>query len=362
MRTSAGSLKPLLWLAALLWLTACGSEHITSCEPFGAVTPICGVKAPEDIEPLPENGGLIVAEYGDDGKHTGDLLWYQPGSNEGFVTLVSNNEVAPGAGDVIWGETDCPVPRQLSPHGIHLSRRDDSLQLLVVNHASPDAVLMYEVRTSTEPGQPPVLDWRGCVSFPGEASLNDVAALPGGGFAVTHMYPRQNQIIGLIKVSLGLTEGHVWLWSPEQGLRVLPNSGAKIPNGIQAAADGQSLWVNHSADNGLRQYGLPGGEILQTVPVPNLDNSSWLPDGRLLVASFDSMLGLAGCFGATEGSCGAPYSLVAVDPANGDTETLFHSSDGEPFGPATIAVAYRGKLYAGSFTGDRMAVIDIDLD
>ena len=95
----------------------------------------------------------------------------------------------------------------------------------------------------------------------------------------------------------------------------------------------------------------------QLIEVPNIDNSAWLDDGRLLLASHLSPLRMGHCFEVIEGSCGAGYELVAVDTDSGATEVLFRHEGGGPFGPATVAVPYRGRLYAGSFSGDRLAEI-----
>ncbi len=357
-------MKPLVLACLLLpvaLLTACADIQ-TSCEPSGAVTPICGVQMPEDIAVLPDEGGLIVSQYGDNGKHSGELLWYQPGPQAEFITLATSGNVDIGAEKADnWGQPGCTAPDMLSPHGIHLSERGDLLQILVVNHGAREQVLMYEVNPSADSQQAPSLSWRGCVTFPEIATLNDVAALPDGGFAVTHMYPRENELLGLIKVVLGLSQGHVWRWVPGQDIEVLAGTQAKVPNGIEVSPDGNSLWINNYTEGELRQYDLDTSTVIQAIPVPNIDNSAWLPDGRLLLASHDSLLDMAGCFGVTEGSCAAGYSLVAVDTETGKTKTIFQSSPDQAFGPATVAVLYRGVLVAGSFSGDRMAIIDIEL-
>ena len=346
-------------LAALL-VTLAGCARIeTSCATVGAVKPLCGVQMPEDIEVLPDEGGLLIAEYGHDGELMGDLVWYQPGPEAAFVSLVSNDNITTGAGE-IWGSVDCAVPDKLSPHGIHLSKRGATMQLLVVNHSSYEQVLFYEVKTSRDPQQPPALEWRGCVTFPEYAVLNDVAALPGAGFAVTHMYQRESQTMAQFKSMLGLNDGHVWLWYPGKGASILPNSSARLPNGVEVAEDGRSIWVNNYIDQEVKQYAIPSGDVLSSVHVPNIDNSAWLPDGRLLLASHKFPLGMMRCFGVTEGTCAAGYELIAVDTVAGTTETLFSSSDDELFGPATVAVEYKGKLYAGSFSGDRLAEITLD--
>ncbi|CAA0079234.1 Uncharacterised protein [Halioglobus japonicus] len=347
--------RSLTILLMILVIPACGQVEL-SCAPAGKVTPICGVQMPEDLAPMPNGGGILVAEYGDGGKLSGELKWFQPEADNGFVSVLNSKDIAKGAAKD-WGEADCPVPELLSPHGIHLAQRGDSLQLLVVNHSSTEQVLFYEVQPSGDTNTAPVLSWRGCVSFPENAVLNDVVALPDGGFAVTHMYNRESETMAMIKSLLGLNDGHVWRWHPDSGLQVMANTTAKMPNGIEVAPDGKSIWVNNYIEQELRQYDVATGELLATIEVPNIDNSAWLEDGRLLLASHTSPLTMSSCFGLLQGSCGAPYELVAVDTLTGDTEVIFSAEKGGPFGPATVAIEYQGKLYAGSFSGDRMAVI-----
>jgi hypothetical protein len=176
---------------------------------------------------------------------------------------------------------------------------------------------------------------------------------------VTHMYNRENETLAQIKSSLGFNDGHVWRWSPGSGTRVMANTSARLPNGIEIADDGKSIWVNNYLEQELRQYDIASEQLLTTIEVANIDNSAWLEDGRLLLASHTSPLTMAPCFGLTKGSCGAPYELVAVDTQSGDTQVLFRAEKGGPFGPATVAIEYQGKLYAGSFSGDRLAEIPL---
>jgi hypothetical protein len=350
-------LQTLFILLCALSLASCG-EIITSCEPDRGVTPICGVQMPEDLAALPNEGGLIIGEMGNMGHLPGMLTWYQPGPDAEFIRLVNSRSMTKGANAENWGQADCPVPDQLSPHGIHLSHRGDELQLLVVNHASREHVLFYKVTPSPDNTRPPTLAWRGCVQFPENAVLNDVAALPDGGFAVTHMYQRENEMLAQLKSLLGLNKGHVWRWVPGQEISIMANSRARMPNGIEVAADGKSLWVNNYLEGEVRQLDVATEAILSTIAVPNIDNSAWLEDGRLLIASHLSPMTMAPCFGLTEGSCGSGYQLVAPDTKTGETEIIFKREQGGVFGPATVAVPYQGTLYAGSFSGNRMARID----
>lgn len=354
---------PLTMLAfATALLVACSSSEVNeSCEPLGAVTPLCGTLMPEDLEPIAPDGGILVSEYGDGGNTEGAITWFQPSVSEGFTKLLDSQSITRGISDEIWGDASCAAPAILSPHGIHLSDRNGRQQLLVVNHSALEQVLFYEVSVADDSNTPPSLAWRGCVTFPDYAVLNDVAALPDGGFAVTHMYDRTHRSWAEIASLLGLNQGHVWRWSPGAAPRVIAKSEARMPNGIEVAPDGKTLWVNNYIEQELRQYDVATDALLRTIEIPNIDNSAWLPDGRLLLASHRSPLTMSPCFGLTRGSCSSPYDLIAVDTNTGETQTLYESQPGEPFGPATVAIEYQGKLYAGSFSGDRAAVIDISL-
>lgn len=342
--------------ATLFAITACGQVEL-GCAPDGDVTPLCGVQMPEDLEVLPNGGGILVGEYGDGGKLPGALTWFQPEADTGFIRLVDNSTITQGATEQNWGDADCVAPELLSPHGIHVAQRGDALQLLVVNHSSREQVLFYELQPSSDPATAPTLAWRGCVTFPDHAVLNDVVALPDGGIAVTHMYDRESEMLALIKSALGFSDGYVWRWSPGSPPWVMANTTAGMPNGIEVADDGKSIWVNNYIAGELRQYDIATEQLLATIAVPNIDNSAWLEDGRLLLAAHTSPMTLLPCFGLTQGSCGAPYELVAVDTVSGQTEVIFRAEKGGSFGPATVAVEYQGKLYAGSFSGDRMARI-----
>ena len=185
---------------ALSILAACAEVEL-SCEADGDVTPLCGVQMPEDLEVMPAGGGLLIGEYGNGGQLPGAITWYQPGPGAEFIQLVNSSNMTAGENGDNWGEDNCPLPDQLSPHGIHLSSRGDSLQLLVVNHSSQEHILFYEVQASADAESAPTLAWRGCVVFPSSAVLNDVVALPDGGFAVTNMYQREHEILARISCS-----------------------------------------------------------------------------------------------------------------------------------------------------------------
>ena len=155
---SATARGMLLALAAL----GCGggAEPIVSCDPVGPARPICGFQNPEDLELLPDGKHLLVGEFGSmEGGRAGALSLLDLASEARTVLYRGGQggSVEPG-----WGDPGCPgaPPAEMSPHGIHLSRRADGrLQLLVVNHGGREAVEFFEVSDSDSDWS---LAWRGC--------------------------------------------------------------------------------------------------------------------------------------------------------------------------------------------------------
>ena len=99
------------------------------------------------------------------------------------------------------------------------------------------------------------------------------------------------------------------------------------------------------------------GEVVGTAPVHSVDNSAWGSDGRLwLVAHRDSIPNLVSCFWEQDTPCGAGFEIVALAPKTMAFETIF-AHRGPPMGAATVAVPQGGRIYLGSFVGDRLISI-----
>ena len=62
------------------------------------------------------------------------------------------------------------------------------------------------------------------------------------------------------------------------------------------------------------------------------------------------------CFGNQEAACGASFAIIAVDPDSLEIEKVFEHR-GPPMGAATVAVPQAGRIYMGSFVGDRLVSI-----
>jgi len=217
--------------------------------------------------------------------------------------------------------------------------------LYVVNHGANESIEIFSVskRRST-----PSLHWRGCVYVGNDLHLNDVAALPGGGFVAT-----ANEY----KDDFGVAAGHVLRWTQRTGLHGFVTLPGKSVNGIETSIDGRYAFVNEDRDDATVKISLETSRVMAAARIRTPDNSSWSQDGRLLVASLhlasfqDAML----CDKDPGNYCDIPFDIIAVDPRTMRASVLFSHAGGDPFGAATVAVQVGKFLYMGSFAGDRVA-------
>jgi hypothetical protein len=343
------------WFGAVLLLAACSSSvtPLHGCTASDGLTPVCGLQNPEDVVATPSGAWLLISQMSaPESAHNGSLAAYQPASGR-VETLFPVGEFD----DVRdWGDAACAPPPTdtFAPHGIDLARRSDGTsQLLVVNHAERDRVEYFAVEES-DVGL--ALYWRGCVPAPPQAYLNDVVTRPDGGFWVTDSMPRTQRLWALLRglVFAGDT-GRVWRYTRSAGFVVEPGSAMPFPNGIAKAPGADMLYVASFFGNAVRRIDLGKGEVTGSVAVGHPDNLTWAADGDLLVASHsDSLLELAACRGLADGSCGAAFDVVEVDPA-ALTQRLILAHRGAPIGGVSVALELGGELYLGTFAGDRIA-------
>ncbi len=345
-------------------LLACGMAALVpasfaddaDCSARDGYTPICGFQRPEDIEVLPGDT-LLVSEYGGlAGAHAGVLSLYVPAAGTRRV-LYPGPTARDGVAD--WGAPDCPGPpgAELDPHGIHHGPTGGDERVFVVNHRGREAVELFELADAGDPAATRLV-WRGCVPAPPGVWMNDVVGLPGGGFAVSHMVARGTGGEALFAAERARNDvGYVLTWDPQAGWQKLPGSDGALPNGLEISADARVLYVNEYFGDRVVALERASGKRLWTTAVDAPDNTSWGVDGRLLVASHHADLAaVMACDHEPLKLCTLPFSIVAIDPANGNRLTVVQGGGaGAPMGAATVAAEHGGKLWLGSYVGDRIA-------
>ena len=346
-------------LAALPAQAAAQVTAITDCEPEGPARPICGFQNPEDLVALPGGEAILVSEYGGMEGDVPGALALLPLDTEERRELFRGGD-ADGT-EPIWGDPACPgpPPPAFSPHGIHLSERDGTLQLLAVQHGARESIEYFEV---TGAGTDWNVAWRGCVVAPESAWLNSVAALPSGGFVTTRMMtrpPGDEDLLSALQRGADPGPGYALEWLPERGFEILAGSEVGMPNGIETSTDGSLVFVNGGGQ--VRRIVRATGETELSATLGGLDNARWAPDGRLLVASLEGegRDELAFCFNLESGACPIRFRIVAVDPESLEIEELY-GNQGAPMGGGTIGLVVGRELFVGSFAGDRILRVTLD--
>ena len=348
---AAGSI--LAALAGLGLLAGCGSDltPVLGCEDGAGIRVDCQFQNPEDMALAPD-GRIIVSQFGGlTGERPGNLAFYEPETRSLEVAFPA---VPAGGGlGAEWGEADCPPPdlAAFSPHGIDLEQRNDGRwQLAAVNHGGRESVELLEWQADG------ALAWRGCVLAPEDAYFNDLVLLRGGGFWVTHMFPKGSGFWSLIKSGFGMDTGWVYAWSPASGFSKLPGSDAPFPNGIEKSPDERFAYLNSYSAQGLRKIEAATGALVAARELTRLDNSTWAEDGRLLVASHPGgFIESAHCQSLPQGACGMPFAIFSLDPEDLSGDVLM-AHQGAPMGGVTVALERRGVLFFGTFAGDRMGI------
>lgn len=332
-----------------------GLEAAVSCDAAAGIVPLCGFRNPEDLAVVPGGDFLLVSEMGafmSDEPNTLSMLDIEKGERAPLAIDWSASEPR-------WGDPDCAAPDQakFSPHGIDLITRPDGRhQLLVVNHGD-EQVEFFEL---TADGANSRLDWRGCAQPGNDAFMNDVAGLIDGGFFVTHMWNKSTPFETVVaQLTAGEKIGWVWEWQPTTGFTKLPNSDEMMPNGITVSHDNTKLFVNVYMANKTIKVDRLSGEVEGEVSVRSPDNVVIDADDTLWIASHLNDPVNERCEDGHPGPCLLEFQVVKASAADMSSEVALRHK-GAPMGYATVALPHRGKLYLGSASGDRIAVVDLE--
>src|SRR5262249_28904370 len=178
--------------------------------------------------------------------------------------------------------------------------------LLVVNHGGRESVELFEV---TDSARAPALTWRGCVLAPNDALLNDVAALPDGGFVTTHFISRSHPVRSSLWGLLRMSTGAVLEWHPGAPMRPIPGTEGPAPNGVAVSPDGELLFVDEYFGDEVRKIERRTGKLVAKADVASPDNVNWTSEGKLLVASHNAPLNeIMACSSLEHGQCPFHFS------------------------------------------------------
>lgn len=284
-------------------------------------------------------------------------------------------EVAPPAATrrgAAAGAPNCPgPPTHWRAGGNDLKRVAGRLRLAVLNRVEPgspvhdgdERVELFEVT----PGRDgPAARWVGCVPIDARWALNDIALAPDGALYGSHQFDRpaspEAAAATRQKWLAGEPTGYAVAWSPAAGWQRVAGTDVSFANGIAVSSDGRRLAVAGTYSSALLLVERRSGAV-RRVPLPHTpDNVTALPQGRFLSAGHTGVpvTGVDPCRDPKAVPCGFPFAIAEVDP---DAQVhLRFSHDGSRIPGASVAAPHDGRLYLGSFFGDRITVVPLPPD
>ena len=313
------------------------------CTPAGNVQFVCGQEAPEDLVVLPGGNWVVASVF----------------AGNGGIRLINTSDrttiigyPAPNAPDKLDAKTydSCPGPpdaaqkAKFRTHGLAIRAGGNSIHtLFAVHHGARESVEVFQVDAR---GQTPSLTWIGCAVAPDPVGLNEVVALPGGGFAATNFMARNIDAATRTKTMAGEKNGEIWEWHTGKGWTIVPGSEASAANGLEISKDGKWLYV--AAWGSQSFYRVSLGEAppkRQDIPLGfRVDNVRWAADGNLLAA------GQGGAAPASQTT-----NVVKINPNTLQVQEIIRHPNGDTFGSGTVAVEVGKEIWVGSFRGDRIA-------
>jgi hypothetical protein len=323
------------------------------CAASGAITPICGVHGPEDIELTPDGKHLVISEMPEHFDHPARGLMLVDLATDRVEPLPISSNFETG-----WGDATCTEPpTQIGSHGIHLSKRvDGRMELLVVNHAERESIEALELVRDRASYR---AIWHGCVVNP-TGLMNGVSSTFDGGFVATVMLDKAvaARKDALDVMASGADTGYLVEWHPGTGLVRLPNSAAPLNNGIQViSTDLRFIYFNAWTGKQVRKYDRQTQHVTDFADLTfHPDNLRVRADGKLIVTGIDELGSWKACALAQSSFCETGFTVATLNPDTMATTLLYRGVPGILAG-ASVGVQVANTLYVGSFMGDRVLKI-----
>ena len=313
-------------------LLSLAAPAAAQCDADGDIEFVCGPVSPEDLYAIPDSPWIIVSSMVDGGN-----LYVTDTRDHRSRVLYPTATSQPRPDTDMYGACPGPLAREFRPHGINLREENDGRHTLyVVGHGARESVEVFEIdaRAAT-----PTATWIGCVVAPDGTGLNSVAALPDNGFVATNFQR---------------PEGELWEWQPASGWAKVPGSETSGPNGVEASADGQWLFVGGWGTQSLIRLsrGRTPVEVDAADVGFHIDNVRFAPDGSLLAAGHVGATPDAIFACLRERECDGVRSRVArVDVRTLAVDDLVSYPPNDTFILGTVALEVGDELWMGGIAG-----------
>ena len=330
-------------MALLLLHGPSAAQAPAGCAPAGDVRFVCGQNAPEDLAIVPGSDWVVASAFAGNGGIR--LINVRDKTTTvAYPTASSRERLDAKTYDSCPGAPDAAQKASFRTHGLAIRPGRSSVHTLyAVHHGQRESIEVFEIDAGASP---PALTWVGCAVAPDPIGLNEVVALPDGGFIATDFLARGIDAPARGRMLAGENNGALWEWHTGTGWKMIPGSEASGANGLEISKDGRWLYV--AAWGSQTFFRLSRGQTPVKREVVRLgfrvDNVRWAPDGSLLAA---------GQGGAAPNQT---TNVVRIDPETLKAQEIIRHPNSAEFGAGTVAVQIGKEIWVGSFRGDRIAI------
>ena len=356
-------------LLAYLFVTQANIEqvnYIEECKSDETLTVYCDFQNPEDLAVLPDDRHILVSEFG-------AIIPLSPVNIQGNLSLLDtidgskrNLEIEMSEND--WGDPKCERENMIfSPHGVDINQRvDGSYQLAIVNHMPTETIELFQLREINDTWS---LRWRGCVDAPVHGYFNDVALKSNGSFYVSQMYDKNTSLFMLAVLDNTKEDtGYVYHWTRQNGFERLKNTDGAFPNGVELSEDESNLFINYAFGNKTSKYNLMSESIEATFSMNGIPDNITIDGDYLWVGAqdhsgLDSLIH-CGVFAndvfedPMTNQCPLPFAAYHLKQSDLSLVNSYKYSN-TVMGTVTVALSVNGKLYFGTYHGDRIASVEL---
>ena len=320
-------------------LVAQAPAPATPCATVQGVTLVCGQQGPEDLYALAGNQWVVAAVYAGSGG-LNLIRVSDRTSTPWYPSPTARNQYDARAYPGCPGPPTGAAGTMFTTHGLWLEPGNgNNRRLFAVGHGTRESIEVFTIDTQAAR---PTLTWIGCAVAPDPIGLNSVRGLPDGGFIASNFLPR-GSAAERQKLFAGEKNGELWEWHAASGWQKVPGSESSGANGLEMSDDGKTLYVAAWGSQSLFRLSRGTTPVeRQDIPLGfRVDNIHRARDGSLLAA------------GQAQGSS----EIVRIDPKTMTVTKVLSRVDDASFRGGTVAVEVGDRLWVGSFSGDRIALL-----
>ncbi len=343
---------------------------VAPCDPDGP--DFCALERAEDIALVPGTDWFAVSTSSQDAP----LVFIDARTKQrtvlqtpfvGSLAVPSRSQRHAGRAAPV-SAPDCPgPPTQFRAGGNDIRRVAGELHMAVINRVEPGAqhaqdIGRVELFSLQLRAGIPAARWLGCFPVPPPYLFNDVAIAADGAIYASHQFDRPRSPADAAttreKWLSGTPTGYGMVWQRGAGWTPVRGTEVSFANGVAVSLDEREFATAGTYSSAVILVDRRSGAV-RRVPIPlTPDNITPLAGGGFLVVGHTGVpvTGVDPCRDPSAVPCGFPFAVARIDRA-ARVSVLFEH-DGRRIPGASVAVLHRGRLFLGSYFGDRVTVID----